>query len=121
MGSSASVWVLNVAMFLGGPCPVARLLVDRASMTGRGLRRSDGPRCCRFLASAPLAQKRVRIRPTDVRLVVGPVRPETRQRLSEAVWGAFGDQGSVCARRRPRRYRTGRVGSRELRATCRQA
>jgi hypothetical protein len=34
----------------------------------------------------------------------------TRQRLSEAVWSAFGDQGSVCAHRRPRRYRTGQAG-----------
>ena len=58
MGSSASVWVLNVAIFLGAvPRQVGRLSVNRASMTGRGLRRSDGPRCCRFLASAPLAQK----------------------------------------------------------------
>jgi hypothetical protein len=82
MGSSESVWVLNVAMFLGGPCPVARLLVNRASMTGRRLRRSDGPRCCRFLASAPLAQKRVRIRPTDVRLVGGL---SARKRASDSL------------------------------------
>jgi hypothetical protein len=53
----------------------------------------------------------------SLRLVGGPIRAETRQRLSGAVWGAFGDQGSVCARRRPRRYRTGRVGGREPRAS----
>jgi hypothetical protein len=56
--------------------PVARLSVNRASMTGRGLRRSDGPRCCRFLASAPWPKNRLRIRPTDVRLV-GPISAES--------------------------------------------
>ena len=35
---------------------------------------------------------------------------ETRQRLSEAVWGAFADQGSVCANRRPDPHST--VGER---------
>jgi hypothetical protein len=42
--------------------------------------------------------------------VGGAYPPGTRQRLSEAVWSAFGDQGSVCAHRRPRRYRTGKQG-----------
>jgi hypothetical protein len=45
-------------------------------------------------------KNRLRIRPTDLRLV-GAYQRGTRQRLSEAVWGAFGDQGSVCAHRRP--------------------
>ena len=42
---------------VGAGSPVGRLSVNRASMIGRGLCGSDGPRCCRFLASASLAQK----------------------------------------------------------------
>ena len=42
---------------VGAGSPVGRLSVNRASMMGRGLCGSDGPRCCRFLASTPLAQK----------------------------------------------------------------
>jgi hypothetical protein len=54
-----------------------------------------------FTQAPPCPKNRFRIRSTDVRLGGGPVRAETRQRLSEAVWGAFGDQGSVYAHRRP--------------------
>jgi hypothetical protein len=42
----------------------------------------------------------------------GPIRAETRQLLSDAVWGAFRDQGSVCAHRRPDPHST--VGERPL-------
>ena len=46
------------------------------SMTGRGLRRSDGPRCCRFLASAPLAQKPAQDSPDQREASGGPIRAE---------------------------------------------
>ena len=53
----------------------------------------------------PWPKNRLRIRPTDRKLVVGPIRAETRQRLSEAVCRPFGGQGSECAHRRPTRMR----------------
>ncbi len=58
-----------------------------------------------LLRQPPWPRNRLRICPTDRKLVVGPIRAGTRQRLSEAVCRPFGGQGSECAHRRPTRMR----------------
>jgi hypothetical protein len=73
--------------------------------------------------TAGIAQKRVRIRPTDVRLVGGL---SARKRASDSLKPSGAhlvDQGSICAHRRTGRYRTGQVGesNRQQRVVGRRA